>query len=290
MNLDITIWDVEHGSAAFIKTPNGKTIVKDLGTGSFKASSDTFSPLLHIKRKHAIDRLDSVIISHPHKDHIDDILNLEKLHPRILSRPRGLSRDEVMKSVRREDKPLFDKYFEFDEGYSAPVADEENPFLEANNGGVSIKNFFPTECSSSNLNNRSIVTVISYAISKVVIPGDNEPESWRELLGDDAFKKAIKGPYVVLVAPHHGRESGYCEDLFEDSTPILTVISDDQVTESCARDKYTKLSKGWKVHHRGETESEVRKCVTTRSDGDIEIQIGYNDAEKSSPFLCVTVD
>ncbi|ODS37411.1 MAG: hypothetical protein A7316_09440 [Candidatus Altiarchaeales archaeon WOR_SM1_86-2] len=34
MTLEIVFWDVQHGSATYIKTPNGKHIVQDLGTGS----------------------------------------------------------------------------------------------------------------------------------------------------------------------------------------------------------------------------------------------------------------
>jgi len=287
MSLKITVWDVQHGSAAFIQTPKGTNIVKDLGIGSFGADNREFSPLRYLKKKQGIDRLDYVIISHPHKDHIDDILNFDQLDPRALSRPKHLSPDDVIKSVREEDKPLFEKYFEINDKYSAPVSDLENPRLPANNGGVEILNFSPTKCSTSNINNHSIVTIFSYASSKVLIPGDNEPPSWRELLEDSAFKDAIKGT-DVFVASHHGNESGYCADLFEHFKPRLTVISADYETEASATDTYTKLSRGWKVHHRDGREMETRYSVTTRSDGDIVIHMGIDDSDKK-PFLSVTI-
>ena len=51
--LEVVLWDVQHGSATYIKTPekNQKHMVIDLGTGSYSESSETFSPLLYVKGK-----------------------------------------------------------------------------------------------------------------------------------------------------------------------------------------------------------------------------------------------
>jgi competence protein ComEC len=45
----VVIYDVQHGSAAYIQTPNGKHIMIDLGTGSLEDGEATFSPLLRLK-------------------------------------------------------------------------------------------------------------------------------------------------------------------------------------------------------------------------------------------------
>lgn len=78
--LEIVFWDVQHGS---IRTPNGLNIVQDLGIGSY-SSDEKFSPLLHLKSKYKVEGLDEVIISHPHKDHIQDIINFDRLKPRVV--------------------------------------------------------------------------------------------------------------------------------------------------------------------------------------------------------------
>lgn len=70
--------------------------------------------------------------------------------------------------------------------------------------------FQPNTCSRSNLNNHSLVAVVSYAGSKIIIPGDNEAASWNELLEYPAFVQAIRGTDILLAA-HHGREAGYSE-------------------------------------------------------------------------------
>ena len=80
--LYLRVWDVQYGSATYIKTPNGRHIVHDLGIGSFKTGVATFSPLLYIKDKMKVDQLDEVIITHPHGDHVSDICNFDVLNPR----------------------------------------------------------------------------------------------------------------------------------------------------------------------------------------------------------------
>ncbi len=78
---------------------------------------------------------------------------------------------EIQASNEKPDK-IIDKYLEISKRYNSPVTPSNNPFLEGSNGGVQIQTFAPTSCSTSNLNNHSIVTVISYAQSKMIIPGD----------------------------------------------------------------------------------------------------------------------
>ena len=287
MTLDFICWDVQHGSASYIKTPNGKHLVYDLGTGSYGEQGAQFSPLIFLKNHYAINSLDQVIISHPHKDHIDDILNFDRLSPRVLSRPSHLLKEEVMKNIRESDKPFFEKYFEIHERFSSPVTESSNPQLPNNNGGVLIESFHPVNSSQSNINNHSIVLSISYANSKILLTGDNESASWEELLKDTRFREAIKNTDIFL-APHHGRESGYYSDLFNYFNPRLTIISDGDVCDTSATDRYRNVTKGWTVHHR-KGGSEERYCVTTRKDGSIKVQLGLTSADKK-PFIYVEIE
>lgn len=285
-NLEIVFWDVQHGSSTYIKTPNGKNIVVDLGSGSYSGSDLKFSPLLHLKNEYKIERLDQVIITHPHKDHIDDILNFYKLYPKVLYRPH-VDKNEIYKNIKDEDKQIFDTYFNIDEEYICPIEPANDPNLPENNGGVEIKTFLPPS-DYKNINNGSIVTLVSYAGLKVLIPGDNEPPSWNELLKRDDFKKAITGVNVLL-APHHGRDSGYCAEIFNYFKPWLTIISDGRFCDTSATDRYNKVTSGWIIHHRNNRPNEERKCLTTRNDGVVVVKIGYNPGE-TRPFLDVTID
>lgn len=283
--LSIRIWDVQHGSAAHIKTPNGLDIVQDLGTGTHKGGAVDFSPLRYLKDRLNVAYIDEVIITHPHRDHLDDIFNFDYLNPRVLNRPRHLSDSEVISANRGQDRDIIDKYLEIDKRYSGPVVN--NPLLAENNGGVDFKIFTPTECDHSNINNHSLVTIVTHARSRILLPGDNEPESWQELLRSGEFREAVKGTDIFL-ASHHGRDSGYYADLFSYFTPKLVVISDGRYCDASATDRYSQIASGWIVHSRSGSDVK-RNCVTTRNDGDIVINIGIDETD-GRPFLSVTVD
>ena len=102
-----------------------------------------------------------------------------------------------------------------------------------------------------------------------------------ELLKKDSFVKAIKNT-DILIAPHHGRESGYCAELFEHFSPNLTIISDGSYCDTSATSRYSSITNGWKVNYRN-GKSETRKCLSTRKDGYIVIKLGYNTGNK--PFM-----
>src|SRR5438270_9584490 len=91
----MVFYDVQHRSASYLKTPNNKHIMIDLGTGSIKDSNETFSPLTRLKDYWGVEQLDQVIITHPHRDHIDDIENFDALSPRLLLRPTHLTEEEI---------------------------------------------------------------------------------------------------------------------------------------------------------------------------------------------------
>ena len=60
----MTVWNVNLGLAIHIKTPNYKNIVVDLGSGEFSPIKKLMYSTIHY-----------LVITHPHYDHISDILN-----------------------------------------------------------------------------------------------------------------------------------------------------------------------------------------------------------------------
>lgn len=120
---------------------------------------------------------------------------------------------------------------------------------------------------------------------KFLIPGDNEVPSWEELLSGSGFVQAIQGTHV-LVAPHHGRESGYHGPLFQHINPLITLISDGRVVDTSATSRYSAHTKGWQVESRSRGTHAERKCVTTRNDGQIEVTVDKN--RDGRPTLQVT--
>lgn len=276
--LTLKFWDVQHGLAIYIKTPNNKHIVIDLGTGrKINDSNEEFSPISHLHKKHGLNQIDLLIITHPHKDHIDDILNLDANPIQLLqfSRPRQLLNDEIMKDIREQDEDKFNKYCELNDKY---IKQPQEKIIDApdNCGGVHIKIFYSDSLSHSNFNNHSIVTTIEYNDRKIVIPGDNEVESLTELMKNADFNEATEDSDILL-APHHGRESGFLEKFVKTVNPKLTVISDGIKGETSANEKYSKLSSGHDVLKKSCNTSIKRKTLSTNHDGRVKITILENE-------------
>ena len=262
----MTVWDVQLGLAIHVKAPNGKYIVIDLGTGTLESGNS--SPL----RKRMFDNIAYMIITHPHLDHISDILNFDINSPKILQRAKSLTNEEVMRGVRDCDKAKFKKYCDINDRYNSPVRydDENNTENPDNYGGLEIQTFSTLVCDHSNFNNFSIITVFKLSGIKVVVCGDNEKDSFDVLMRRSDFKDAVRNA-DVLVAPHHGRESAYHSDFVSLVNPRITIISDTTKSDASAVDKYTQKSRGWKVR------GEERKCLTTRNDGNITVEFGESD-------------
>lgn len=287
-NVEMVFWDVQHGHSTYVKSPNGKHIVVDLGIGDYSGRNTSFSPLLHLKNNYNVHQLDYVIITHPHLDHIDDILNFDSLSPKVFNRPNHIPNSEILKNVRQQDKAKFDKYCELNNRYTTDITNTIlDPHIPSNLGGLSIKTFNPNSCDVENFNNHSSISVLEYCNTKVVIPGDNEKCSFEELMKLDTFKDAVKNADILL-APHHGRESGFFLDFVNLVNPHLTIVSDGKYCDTSANGRYSQKSSGWKVFKKNGN-SEVRKCLTTNSDGEIFVSFGPSSDTQYSCFLNVQI-
>ena len=260
------IWNVELGLAVHIKAPNGRYIVIDLG------STSNTSPLKSLSGK----EVGYMIITHPHLDHFSDIQNINYAKPQILSRCKDYTKHELLEGARDCDRNKIIQYCNFSESYSSPVPPYMDPTTEAPFDGLTIEVFSTSACDKSNKNNFSSIVVLKLGNAKVVVCGDNEKESFEILMKRTDFKEAVKDAWV-LVAPHHGRESGYYEEFVDLVKPDITIISDKSGTDTSASQKYTNKSKGYKVNNKLTGEKEDRYCLTTRKDGNIEVIFGETD-------------
>jgi len=282
--VEMVFWDVQHGHATYIKSPNGRHIVIDLGTGQYSSKNSTFSPLKHLQYRYGVTQLDYIVITHPHLDHIDDILQFDALNPKVLWRPTLISNQEVMKGVRPNDWNKFNKYCEINDRYNRSISSDDYDSTDNINnwGGLQITGSNAINCSHDNFNNFSRITIVEYAGIKIVIPGDNESESFEELLRDNYFLNKISNADILL-APHHGRESGYNADFVNRIKPKLTIVSDGKKVDTSANSRYSQISSGWEVYKRSGG-SGKRYCLSTNNDGHIVVKFGV---DSGSRFLYV---
>jgi len=118
-------------------------------------------------------------------------------------------------------------------------------------------------------NNLSLVLRLKIGSATFLFPGDLEAAGWKRLLTDDPWFAELVRDTSVLVASHHGRENGVCEELFDTyrCQPNIVVISDDyrQYDTQNTSNYYYSKSVGIE-NFRGQGN---RRVLTTRSDGEI---------------------
>lgn len=109
----------------------------------------------------------------------------------------------------------------------------------------------------------------------MVICGDNEKSSLRELMESRRFQQAVANA-DILVAPHHGRESGFHAPFLNTVCPSLTIISDTSKVATSASGLYSAYSSGLNVNYISSGENGLRRCLSTRKDGPIEVHLQSN--------------
>jgi len=133
-----------------------------------------------------------------------------------------------------------------------------------------------------NTNHLGQIIFIEYANSKICITGDLERVAWEKILARENVKNHLKS-VNVLVAPHHGRENGYHEDIFNHCSPEVIIISDKDImhdTQGGMAQKYSNHVVGGGVSFIGSS----RKILTTRSDGHILVNFEENGGRSYTPL------
>ena len=121
-------------------------------------------------------------------------------------------------------------------------------------------------------NNLSVVTFVNYGNFCILFPGDVEVAGWKKLLELPAFQQDLRG-VTVLVASHHGRDNGCCEEVFNYASPKAIIISD------AGKQHASQETRGWyanRVPGYQEADGTTRKVLTTIFDGTITINVDTN--------------
>jgi len=257
-NAVIHIFDVEHGACNVIKTPNAKIIMIDCGHNS----TTGWRPATWIvQNKLSITNLS---VSNIDEDHLSDLVNIDKkCQPETFKINPYMSPDWIERKKREGGGigPGVQKLLELER----EVFTGGSVIIDF---GLERGLFNHSTAQFEDFNNLSIVTFIEYAGVGIVFPGDIEKKGWEEFLKDRNFREWL-GKTKVFLASHHGRISGYCEDVFKYCSPTIIIISDKAIEhETQLHDEYAKHASGLWF---GEN---LRKVLTTRKDGKITIEIG----------------
>ena len=272
----ITVWDVEHGVCIFAVTPNKKRVILDCG------ASSEFSPAIYLHDDLRIKKIDHLIISHPHADHINDIDNLLYFYEndiKVYKRNEKISKDIVEEENPELAKPPNDKkikkYFQLDKKFTKDVDWDESP--RNPNWGIGCTfHSFQNNNEEFEINDRSVVTFIKFGDKTILYGADLKEDGWLELLKNEKFVNHLKDT-TILIESHHGNKSGFCSDAFKHFEPELTIISAGRYREFDGNSLYDGVTTGMTVNSKNNGK-EKRKVISTRNDGNIELTI-YDDRE-----------
>ena len=226
--LVFTLWDVGHGISIWIRTPSGQNHWIDLG------KTADFSPSCHVRQLHRVSYIDYLIVSHPDRDHLEDLPNFKWAfgYPGVLYRNTSLPHTDMFGTRSYQYQR---DYFDFHHRFNSPLPFYSDPTNPQVNGGVNyalncLKHGTTTSMGTDiHGNNTSVVVMSLYNGVLFVCPGDIESVGWNNLWArcESSYRGLIGAARTrFLVAPHHGRKSGYCREMMDTIQPHATFVSD----------------------------------------------------------------
>ncbi len=251
------ILNVEHGFAAYAQAYDGSVLLFDCGQAATCRPSDYLPARgIRVVRRFFVTNYD--------EDHIGDLPRLrERLAVEVLTRNPSLTSAQLRSLKTPPISPAMRQLLEMIDRYTAEVSSEQ---LEP--PGLRVWTFHNSYPAFTDTNNLSLLTFLDVGSVSFVIPGDVERAGWLALLKNLHVCGLLKR-VNVFVASHHGRETGYCKEVFDHCVPSLVVMSDGEVEYDTQRMASTYGQHASGQWFNGSGGREWRKVVTTRNDGSI---------------------
>lgn len=205
--ISLNMIDVGQGDSFYIETQNRKTILIDGGgseNSDYDVGENILIPYLLNKGK---TKIDLIIISHPHEDHIEGIFTaLEKLKVKQVVISENIDKSELIIKLK---KLCNEKNIEI-----IKVAANDTFKID----GLNFDVIYPKkETNDKNINNMSIVLKLKFGEITSLFTGDLEEKAEEEI------KQNIK--VDILKVGHHGSKTSTSEEFLEKTKPKIALIS-----------------------------------------------------------------
>jgi competence protein ComEC len=204
--LEVLFLDVGQGDAVLVSTPDGHHMLVDAGPSS--PFSDAGESVVAPHLKHAgIDKIDVVVATHPDSDHLGGV-------PSVVE---AVEVDRFIHSGRSSDSELFSR--------SRRILQEHGVMSSAVTAGdsislgehVAVDVLGPPDVSVSGSweeNDASVVLMVSFGETRILLPGDVEHAGERWLV--ERFGNRLASDLVK--AAHHGSSTSSTPAFVEAST------------------------------------------------------------------------
>lgn len=200
--------DVDQADCELFTFPDGKTLLVDAGD-----TGDGETLVKYLKNLN-ISKIDYLVATHPHADHIGGISNV-------------INEFEIGKifapKISKNDTPTSKTYEKF-------LTSVQNKGLKITiaKGGITLFDgkdykaecFAPCDTDYENLNDYSVVLKITYGIHSFLLTGDAEQLSENQILSN-----GYNVDCDVLKVGHHGSSSSSSQSFLKAVSPEYTVIS-----------------------------------------------------------------
>ena len=255
--------NVGHGDCILIQYPNNKVTLVDVNKNpfftfdtltellstSYYSYKQTVDPILYLSSL-GITRVDRLIITHPHLDHINGLYELcNRFWINEIWIPLWWQMFDYSKCNQNQILDLYafnllrqncNRMF-----YPCWIRSKEKDVLNCSFLNDNIRVLCPNlniinkanETNSPNL--ISYVLSVNHGLSKIILGGDAENESWNHIV--ENYKDEIANA-TILKASHHGRDSGYHQEAVKTINPFVTVVSVGKKPETDASNKYRQYS------------------------------------------------
>jgi len=211
--LQVSVIDVKQGDSIFVKSPSGMTMLVDAGP-KFRRGDAGKSFVLPFLRKQGINKLDVVVLTHPHDDHVGGMVSV------LREMPVGLVIDS---GQAHTSKSYIDFLKLIDENKIVYKLGRAGQIIDLG-AGISAKILHPTDdfIEGSALNNNSIVIKLTYKKFSMLLMGDAEKEGEAAILGRYPAEN-LQADFLKV--GHHGSKTSSSLEFLGIVKPKVAVIS-----------------------------------------------------------------
>lgn len=201
--------DVGQGDSIFLRSPSGKTMLVDAGT------PDSFESIQDVLNGEGVTKLDVVIMTHPHSDHMGSMKKvIENYGIGTFYMPDAVNTTSTFEKVLNalESKKVKTKV----------IWGSANTAIKWDDN-VEVRVLSPIQGADyqNKLNNMSLVVKVTYGETSLLLTGD--AESYAEELMIASEKELLKAD--VLKIGHHGSSTSSSQAFLDSVQPKAVVIS-----------------------------------------------------------------
>lgn len=198
-NLQVHFIDVGQGDATLIISPYGRTVLIDGG--------DTNTGVVRYLESMGVDRIDLMIATHPHADHVGGLVQVLQEMP-------------VAKVVTNGQSQATSTY----EDFLDAIASAKAEYVEARRGdAIAAGNLVfevlnPSDELSEDVNNNSLVLRLKYKLVSFLFEGDAEQAAEKSILASGLSPQA-----QILKVGHHGSKLSSSPDFLARVKPEAAI-------------------------------------------------------------------